>query len=99
MFMSRLRRRSNRASFDEAADAILSILADRGWHKRTAEIGLLSPWVADAMFGEVKAYYKIKHQRVGGGPGSYFEWHLCVDCADLPIDATCPSAAYVRDST
>jgi hypothetical protein len=94
---NRDRRWSEKASFEEAALKILRILDDGGWHKRTAEIGALSPWVADATFGKVKQYYKIKHQRVGGRDG-YYEWHRCPDCADLPISARCPSVTYARDS-
>jgi hypothetical protein len=67
------------ATFSEAAEAILAILADGEWHKRTAEIGRLSyatPKVADHMFLKVKKRYKIEHRQVGGGPGSYSEWRL-----------------------
>lgn len=62
------------ATFDEAAVAILKILEDGGWHKRTLEIGKLSPWVRDHMFGKVKKHYGIEHRQVGGGEGSYTEW-------------------------
>jgi hypothetical protein len=65
------------ATFDEAAMAIIAILDDGQWHRRTAEIGQLSrrsPWVSDAMYGKVKKHYKIEHRRVGGGPGGYVEW-------------------------
>jgi hypothetical protein len=65
------------ATFEEAAAAMLAILSDGQWHKRTAEIGKLSerhPWVSDAMYGRVKKHYNIEHRRVGGGPGSYVEW-------------------------
>jgi hypothetical protein len=45
-------RQSERSSFDEAAVAILSILADGEWHKSTAEIhDPLRPWVPEYMFG------------------------------------------------
>lgn len=28
------------------------------------------------MFGKVKTELQIEHRRVGGGPGSYYEWRL-----------------------
>jgi hypothetical protein len=34
----------------------------------------LRPWVPEHMFGKVKSRYEIKRRRVGGGPGSYYEW-------------------------
>lgn len=89
---------TRRASFDEAAVKILLMLDDGGWHKRTAEIGALEPWVADAMFGRVKKHYNIKHQRVGGWADGYVEWHRCTDCADVPISERCPSVTYAADS-
>jgi hypothetical protein len=49
------------------------------------------------MFGKVKKHYNIKHQRIGGGEGSYFEWHRCPDCAGIPISRRCPSVAYASD--
>jgi hypothetical protein len=68
-------RRSEHASFDEAAAEILRILEDGEWHKSIAEIHEpLRPWVQEHMFGKVKSHYKIEHRRVGGGPGSYYEW-------------------------
>jgi hypothetical protein len=63
------------ASFDEASMLILATLEDGKWHKSTAEIHEpLLDRVADPMFGRVKKHYGIEHRRVGGGPGSYFEW-------------------------
>lgn len=68
-------RRSEHASFDEAAAAILRILGDGRWHKSEAEIHEpLRPWVKEHMFGKVKKHYGIEHRRVGGGPGSFYEW-------------------------
>lgn len=67
--------RSQHASFDEAAVAILAILDDGDWQKSTTEIHEpLRPWVQEHMFGKVKSHYRIEHRRVGGGPDSYFEW-------------------------
>ena len=55
--------------------AILRILDDGEWHKSIDEVHKpLRPWVAESMFGRVKSYFKIEHRKVGGGPGSYFEW-------------------------
>jgi hypothetical protein len=69
-------RGNEHASFDEAAVAILGILADGEWHRSISEIHEpLRPWVQEHMFGKVKAHYKIKSRRIGGGAGSYFEWH------------------------
>jgi hypothetical protein len=89
---------SQRASFDEASIEILRILGDGGWHKRTEEIGRLSPRVPDAMFGRVKKHFNIKHQQVGSGPGSYFEWHRCPDCAGIANSRRCPTAVYAQDT-
>lgn len=68
------KRSNDRASFDEASLAILAILDDGGWHKRTKELGQLAPWIPDHMFGKVKKHYKIEHRQMGGGAGSYTEW-------------------------
>lgn len=88
------------ATFSEASEAILEILADGGWHRSTAEIHEpLRPRVSETMFGRVKKRFNIKHQQVGGGPGSYTEWHLCPQCADLPIRARCPAVPYIGDAT
>jgi hypothetical protein len=68
-------RRGEHASFDEASAAILDILADGRWHKSIKEIHEpLRPWVREHMFGKVKSRHNIEHRRVGGGPGSYYEW-------------------------
>jgi hypothetical protein len=78
-----IQHRSEHASFEEAAAAILKILADGEWHKSTAEIhDPLRPWVQEHMFGKVKSHYRIEHRRIGGGSGSYFEWR----CADVAAE-------------
>ena len=67
--------RTGNASFDEAAVAILGILADGHWHKSIDEIHKpLRPWVQEHMFGKVKSHFHIEHRKVGGGRGSYVEW-------------------------
>ena len=64
------------ATFAQAREEILAILADGREHERTAEIGRLSPWVRDHMFGKVEKDCNIQHRRVGGGQGSYVVWYL-----------------------
>jgi hypothetical protein len=70
-------RAREKASFEEAAVAIVRILADGQWHKSIDEIHApLRPWVAEGMFGNVKSRFKMESRREGGGLGSYFVWRL-----------------------
>jgi hypothetical protein len=68
-------RRSEHASFVEAAIQILRVLDDGEWHRSEREIHEpLRPWVKEYMFAKVKSHFGIECRQVGGGPGSYFEW-------------------------
>lgn len=68
-------RRSEHASFVEAAIQILRVLDDGEWHRSEREIhDPLRPWVKEYLFAKVKSRFGIECRQVGGGPGSYFEW-------------------------
>jgi hypothetical protein len=69
-------RRSDLATFEEAKELVLEIVGDGRWHKSRVIHERLRPRMSEGMFLRVKKALRIEDRRVGGGPGSYYEWRL-----------------------